>query len=158
MDQALSLAQALQASPFGAWARGSSYAYPAANLLHLLGLVMLIGPIGVLDLRLAGAWRRIPSDQLARALTPIAIVGLALLAPSGLTMFAADAASLVRSPTFQWKLLLIVLALANALAFRVLWGRQLRNWDLPLFGRLMAAGSIVLWLIVAALGRMIAYT
>lgn len=155
MEGVVYLAQVLQASPFGAWARGSSYAYPVANLL---GLVMLVGAIGVLDLRLAGVWRRISGDHLARALTPIAIAGLALMVPSGLTLFAADAASLVRSPVFQWKLLLIVLALANALAFRVLWGRQLRNWDLPLIGRLMAAGSIALWLIVAALGRMIAYT
>ena len=51
------------------------------------------------------------------------------------------------------------LALANALAYRLLWRRRLARWDVdpPLGGRLMAIGSLALWLAVAGLGRWIAY-
>lgn len=150
--------QAVQSSPFGAWA--GSDAYPIANLVHLLGLVMLVGGIGILDLRLAGLFRRVPAAALAAALTPIALIGLALMIPSGATMFAADAATLVNSSTFRTKLLLIALALTNAVAFRILWQERIEQWDAdpPAWGRLMAIGSILLWLSVAALGRWIAYS
>jgi hypothetical protein len=150
--------QAVQSSPFGVWAGGD--AYPFANLLHILGLVMLVGGIGILDLRLAGLFRRIPTVALSAALTPIAVTGLLLMIPSGATMFAADASALVNSSTFRTKLLLISLALANALAFRFLWQARIEQWDAnpPAWGRLMAALSILLWLSVAGLGRWIAYS
>jgi hypothetical protein len=149
--------EAVQSSPFGVWAGGG--AYPIANLVHLLGLVMLVGGIGILDLRLTGLFHRIPAAPLSTALTPIALAGLALMIPSGATMFAADAVTLVHSSTFRWKLLLIALALGNAILFRLLWARRLDRWDSdpPAAGRLLAVTSILLWLSVAACGRMIAY-
>lgn len=127
--------------------------------MHLLGLVMLVGGIGLLDLRLAGLFHALPVAPLARALTPIAIGGFILMIPSGLTMVAADAA-VAESATFRWKLLLIGIALANALAFRFWWRNRFETWDEtpPVAGRLMAAGSILLWLVVATMGRMIAYS
>lgn len=120
---------------------------------------MLVGGIGLLDLRLVGLFRSLPVAPLSRVLTPMAIAGLLLMIPSGLTMVAADAA-VAESPTFRWKLLLIALGLANALAFRFFWRDRIDTWDVspPAAGRLMAAGSILLWLVVATLGRMIAYS
>ena len=120
---------------------------------------MLVGGIGVVDLRLAGAFRALPVAPLSRALTPIAIAGLIMMVPSGLTMVAADPA-VAGSATFRWKLLLVAIALANAIAFRSLWRERIAQWDTvaPAAGRLMAAGSILLWLAVAGFGRMIAYT
>jgi hypothetical protein len=153
-------AEAVGASSFGQWASGSAIAYPLANIVHLLGLVMLVGAIGIVDLRLAGAFRTIPAAPLSRALTPVAIAGLLLMIPSGATMFAADASALAGSAVFRTKLLLIVLALANAVAFRILWQSRIDTWDAnpPIAGRLMAAGSVAAWLAVGTLGRMIAYS
>ena len=160
MELVQSLAQALEHSGFGAWARQSSYAYPMANLIHLLGLVLLVGGIGLLDLRIAGLFRSLPLAAMSRILTPFAIVGLMLMIISGFTMFAADAGPLSKSKTFGWKLSLIALSLANAVAFRLLWRRQMEGpgLDVPLLGRIMAAASVGLWLWIAALGRLIAYT
>ncbi len=154
------LAEAVGASDFGQWASASPIAYPLANVVHLLGLVMLVGAIGILDLRLAGAFRAIAVAPLSRALTPIAVAGLILMVPSGATMVAADAATLAESAVFRVKLVLIALALANAIVFRLLWRHRLASWDVapPVAGRVMAAGSIVLWLSIGALGRMIAYS
>jgi hypothetical protein len=149
-----SFAAALEASAFGAAARESSWLYPVANLIHLLGLVCLVGGIGLVDLRLVGGFRSLPLADLSRLLTPIAVAGIVMLAASGTVLFAADAGALTRSPRFLAKLILIAVALANAMAFRLWWrpGRE-PSWGL----RAMAGASILLWLTVAALGRLIAY-
>lgn len=147
-------AAAIEASPFGTAARESAWLYPVANLVHLLGLICLIGGIGVVDLRLVGAFRALPLAALSRALTPIAVAGLVMLAASGTVLFAADATALIRSPRFLTKLALIAIALANAFAFRFWWrGEAAPSWPL----RMIAGASILLWLTVAALGRLIAY-
>lgn len=153
------LAAALEASALGEWARRSAVGYPAANLVHLLGLTLLIGGIGVLDLRLMGLFPRLPAGALARALIPFAAGGVALLALSGLVMFAADAGALARSPVFRWKLALIALALANVAVVHALHRRRFTAWDdaPPPAARLTAAASLGLWLAVATLGRLIAY-
>ena len=160
MDAALTAAAAwLEASGFSSWAKESPSAYPVANVVHLLGLVMLVGGIGVIDLRAAGLWRAIPLAPLVRALTPVAIAGIFVLAGSGSVLFAADARALATSDTFQLKLLLIVAALANAFLFRLFWGRAIAlTGEAPRPARLMATISLLLWLGVATAGRMIAYS
>jgi hypothetical protein len=153
----LQIAKAVAGTPFAAWAAGSPQAYPVANVLHLLGLVMLIGAIGLIDLRLLGAFPRLPLQPLAEALTPLGIGGIAVLAGSGSILFAADAVALAGSETFRLKLVLIGIALVNAAAFRILYGRL----DAARPGRLaraMAAASLALWLGVATYGRLIAYS
>jgi len=160
VEQLTALAAALEHSALGAWARGSPIGYPLANLVHLLGLVMLVGAVGVLDLRLVGFFRALPALALSRALTPLAAAGLLLLIPSGFVMFAADAGPLLVSNLFRWKLLLIALAIVNLTGFHLLWNRHVEDWDLRAtgVGRGMALASLGLWLCAAALGRLIAYS
>ena len=159
MQPILEAAAALEQSPFGLWARSSAYAYPYANLVHLLGLVMLVGGIGLLDMRIAGLFRSLPIAALSRVLTPFALAGLVLMAASGLVMFAADAGPLVKSATFRWKVALIGVALVNAAVFRVMWRRRsaASTTEPPVAARVMAVGSLLLWLWIGALGRLIAY-
>ena len=72
-------------------------AYPWINTRHLLGLVMLIGAIGIVDLRVIGVWPAPPASALERALTPPAGAGLVILLVSGTLLFAADGATLAGS-------------------------------------------------------------
>ena len=159
-DAIARFAEAVGSSGFGQWAGGSALAYPVANTAHLLGLVMLVGAIGVIDLRLMGAFRAIPVEPLYRSLLPVAIAGLVVIVPSGATMFASDATTFAASPVFRWKVGLIAVALANVAAFHILWRNRIEDWDSapPFVGRLMAAASVTLWLTIGALGRMIAYS
>ena len=92
-------------------------------------------------------------------LTPLAVVGLVLLLGSGFCLFAADAGPLTVDRLLQLKLLLIVLGIGNALLFRHLWSARLSDWDAraPLFGRMQAALSLLIWLLVMSLGRLLAY-
>jgi hypothetical protein len=153
----LALAEAVAGTPFAVWAAGSPNAYPIANVLHLLGLVLLIGGIGLIDLRLLGAFPRLPLQPLAEALTPLAIGGIFILAASGSVLFAADAVALAGSQTFRLKLVLIGVALVNAVAFRILY-RRLDTAPPARPARAMAAASLALWLGIATFGRMIAYS
>lgn len=155
----LGVAGWLDAAGISLWARSGSWVYPVANSFHLLGLLMLVGGISVVDLRLAGLWRTLPAAALSRALTPVAIAGLAILAASGTILFAADGAALAASATFQWKLALVLIALANALAFRLWWQKRVEAGAEPgPAARAMAGLSILLWLSVGTLGRWIAYS
>jgi hypothetical protein len=156
---AASLAASLEASALAAWVRGSAWAYPLVNLVHLLGLTLLIGPIGLVDLRLLGFGRQFAVADVSAVLTPYAVAGLLLLIGSGLLLFSADASPLHRNPLLQVKLYCIVLGLANALTFRSVWSYRLADWDLhpPLAGRVQAILSLVLWPAAGTLGRLLAY-
>jgi len=152
-------AVALEASSLGVFMRASPLAYPLANLTHLLGLVLLVGPIIALDLRLLGFARGLPVKALSAYLTPFAILGLLLMFASGTLIFSADAKALIVNPVLQIKLALIVCGLVNALLFRLFWSSRLYDWDRRPsgIGRLQCAASITLWLGAGTAGRLIAY-
>ncbi|CAB3797943.1 hypothetical protein [Pararobbsia alpina] len=154
-----SLASSLEASSMAAWLRGSMWAYPFVNLVHLFGLTLLIGPIALLDLRLLGLGRRFSLVDVSATLTPWAVAGLLMLFVSGCLLFSADAVPLHKNLLLQIKLACIVLALVNALAFRRLWTHRLPEWDVhpPLSGRIQAALSLALWPAAGTLGRLLAY-
>ena len=153
-------ALALENSALGAFVRDSFVLYPIANVGHILGLIFFVGSIALLDLRLLGFGRRwVAADAAARALTPVALAGLALQLASGFTLFSADAAHLWVNPVLKLKATLLALGLANAIAFRLLWQARLATWDeaAPAVARAQAAASLAGWLAVAACGRLIAY-
>lgn len=125
----------------------------------MLGLLLLLGGIGVVDLRLAGMMRALAVAPLLSALTPLAIAGFLLLAASGSIMFAADARSLIGNPMFERKLVMIGLAIANAGLFAWVWRQQAAGWGerVPAAARLAGVASLLFWLLAAAFGRLIAY-
>lgn len=160
MGKAGDWAMWLEASPLGEWMRTSAVAYPVANVVHLFGLVLLVGPIVLLDLRLLGFGQQFDLPAASQALTRFAVAGLILLATAGFLMFAADAKPLAAHPLMQIKLALILSGVLNALLFRRLWHKRVSGWDSnpAALGRAQALGSILIWLSVATLGRWIAYT
>ncbi|MDO9060676.1 MAG: hypothetical protein Q7U92_16865, partial [Bradyrhizobium sp.] len=63
---------ALQESALGHAMRSSPALYPAVEILHILGFVMLVGSILALDLRLLGLGRAIAIAPMAHLLLPLA--------------------------------------------------------------------------------------
>lgn len=158
-DGLVEWARLIEASAVGATMRESFWLYPVMNLTHLLGLVMLVGGIGLLDLRLLGFGRSVPAAALSRYVTPIAVAGLALMIGSGAMQFAADAGALATAEVFRIKIVIVGAAVVNAVLFRVLWQGRLRDWDAdpPALGRVQAAASVSMWIAAGTLGRLIAY-
>ena len=135
--------------------RESYLAYPLVNTLHIVGVALLFGAIVPLDLRLAG-WRRESGevDRLSRLLLPVAIFGFVVAACAGALLFATDARAYAASPLFQAKILLIALALANALSLRAIdW----RAESSPRRVAIAGGASVILWLGVIILGRLVGY-
>lgn len=152
-------AAALEASPLGEWMRSGGYAYAAVNVAHLFGLALLVGPVLLLDLRVLGAGRRFPLPDTVQVLSRIAAAGVLLAVASGVALFAADALALSGNALMRAKLVLVLLALGNVLAFHAWAGRGHARWPerAPAAPRACAAVSLLLWPLVVVAGRMIAY-
>jgi hypothetical protein len=149
----------LQESALGHLMRASPVLYPAVEILHILGFVLLVGSIVALDLRLLGLGRSIAIQPLAQMLLRLSRLGFLIAIGMGFLLFSADAAHVVRNPAFQAKLLLIAAALANvAIAHAGPW-RRLAQWDgeAPAGAKATALASLLLWLSAVTAGRLIAY-
>lgn len=159
MEHQPSIFLALQESTLGHAMRSSPSLYPAVEILHILGFVVLVGSILALDLRLLGLGRAIPIQPMAQLLLPLSRFGFLLAISMGLLLFSADAAHVVRNPAFQTKLLLIAAALLNIAIAHVGPWRRVALWgaEAPAGAKVTALVSLLLWLSVVCAGRLIAY-
>lgn len=133
--------------------------YPAAEILHIMGFVLLVGSIAALDLRLLGFGQTIAVRPLARLLLPLSRIGFLVAIAMGFLLFSADAAHVVRNPAFQAKLLLIAAALINIVIAHVGPWRRITGWagGVPAGAKMTALASLMLWLGALTAGRLIAY-
>src|SRR5580658_1600089 len=79
--------------------RDSTWMFAVVEILHLLGLTVLLGSLVVLDLGLVGlGMRRQPVARLAGELAPWIRGGLALMVATGLLLFISEALKCYGSP------------------------------------------------------------
>jgi uncharacterized membrane protein len=129
--------------------------------LHFLGLVLLIGSVGALDLRIMGFARQLPLEPLHR-LVPWALAGFGINVVTGLLAFIGMPEFYTLDYAFWVKMLAILLLGVNAAAFYLtgVFGgvKDLGpGEDAPLSAKLVAASSLLLWFAVIILGRYIQY-
>jgi len=152
---------ALEQSALALAIRQSVWAYPAANVGHIVALTLFAGSVAVMDLRILGAFAATPPAAIVRPARAMAMAGLGLMALTGLALFAAEASHAAMNRVFQVKAGLIALGLLNALliAGPALAGvRDMgANTALPARARLAAVFSLLIWISVAMCGRLIAY-
>lgn len=135
--------------------------YPSVEVVHILGIVLLVGPVALFDLRLLGVARGLGVHALAGYLLPWSWFGVALIVPSGLLMFTAHATEMAANPAFLLKLLLIAAAGLNAWLFHRGVMREVLTWEhsntTPPRAQLAAGVSLLAWIGVIACGRLLAY-
>src|SRR5882724_7206424 len=135
--------------------------YPAVEIVHILGFVVLVGSAFMFDLRLLGLSRALPVSALAEHLLRWSRLALLLVVPSGTLMLVAHATEFAGNPAFRLKLLLIAAALLNAALFHRWPFRAVGDWDTeipaPWPARLAGVASLALWTGVVACGRLLAY-
>lgn len=127
-----------------------------AQLLHISGLLLLLTPLLLINLRLldrglTGA----PLSVLVQKLTPWQWLGLALLTLSGLFMWAPGAALYQPNPAFTLKFVLLGLALLLQLT---LYRWVLRHAHVAFALRLLLVTlSFLLWFGVGLAGRAVGF-
>lgn len=138
----------------GAWT------WPTLEILHFIGLSLLLGSIGVVDLRMAGSLKAL-SPLAAMRLLPLAAIGFVINLTTGTLFFFGDPARYAINIGFQSKMILVIIAGLNALWFFVKIEPQIHSWDPhgspPMSARVVAILSLVTWLGVLLLGRLIPY-
>jgi hypothetical protein len=129
------------------------WAYPALEVVHLIGIGLLLGNLVLLEWRVWGGAAALPLPALARAALPLVLAGFAMAAASGLLMFATQPLDLLANRAFTVKLLLLLLAGSNAAWFHARGGLQ----RLDALARAQTVLSLGLWIAVIIAGRSIAY-
>lgn len=151
----------IEQSAFAAAIRQSIWAYPAANVGHILALFLFAGAVSIMDLTLLGALRGANAATIVLQSRRAAIGGLVFMMATGSVLFAAEASHVAMNPVFQIKAALIGFGILNALAtgppLRRAIVETLPSASFPLRLRAAAVMSLLTWLSVAACGRLIAY-
>lgn len=129
------------------------WAYPALEMVHIVGIGLLLGNLVLLELRVFGRGAALPVAPLARLSLSLAFAGFLLAAGSGLLMFASQAAELLANRSFTLKMLLLMAAGINAAAFHLRGSLE----RLDGMARAQMLLSTALWLAIIGCGRWIAY-
>ncbi len=152
---------ALERTEVAAAMRSSPWLYPAVEIVHLVGIALLVGAATLFDLRLLGLGRSLPVGALGGHLLGWSRRSLVLVVPSGALLFSAHAVEIWANPAFRLKLVLFAAAGLNALVFHEVTARGMAAWEVgrtaPPAARAAACVSLVCWLGVIACGRLIAY-
>jgi hypothetical protein len=159
MEGAVGMFTWLDATQLARAMRGNIWMYPIVEIVHIVGIVLLVGSAAMFDLRLLGFARSLPLRALGRHLLPWSVASLALVVPAGLMMFSAHPHDFIDNKVFQLKLSLIGVAGLNALLFHKGVYRSVESWNgPPPLARVHALASLAIWIGVISCGRLLAYT
>jgi len=152
---------ALEQSGFSAAIRQSLWAYPVANIGHIVFLFVFARAIAIIGVSLLGGFAATDRRSVLARARMVAAAGLLGMAVTGFVLFAADAGHLAENPVFQLKIVLIAAGLLNA-AVHELWLRRRISTlasaaAMPASAKMAGLLSLATWISVAVCGRSIAY-
>ena len=138
----------------------TKWGWPIAEIVHFVGLCLLMASVGMFDLRMMGVARGVPIAALHR-LIPFGIGGWLLCAATGFLFFITAPGQYLYNPAFQTKMTLMALAGANMALFYATAARTASATgpdDLPPPPvRLIAFVSLACWVGVITARRMITF-
>jgi hypothetical protein len=153
--------QGLQDTWFATGLRDSLWLFPILYTLHIFGVVILVASTSALDLRMLGlVMRDEPVSDLAALLLPWAKVGFVSQIVTGALLFIAQAADMWHNIAFLIKIALVLLAGLNVLVFHMTAYKNVRQWpqdSTPATARFSAIFSLVCWVGIVAMSRLIAF-
>lgn len=139
--------------------RNSLWMFAVVQSIHLCVLAVLAGAILIVDLRLLGrGLKQQPVAQVARDAQPWLVWSLFGMLVTGLPQFISNALSrYYTSPIFWWKMGILLLAIIFTFTVRrkVTLADEARVG--PVWGKVVALVSILLWTSVTVGGRAIGF-
>jgi hypothetical protein len=151
----------LMDTAFAGWfLDNGAWTWPLAESLHFIGLTMLIGSIGLIDLRILGFGKGIHIADLHR-LVRFTVAGFVLNLLTGSMFIISMADQYFLNRAFHFKLVFLTLAGLNVLVFYSTQFRRLKQLgpheEAPLPARLMAGLSLLCWIGVITAGRLLTF-
>ena len=133
----------------------SKWGWPFCETVHFLGLSLLIGTVGMFDLRLLGMGRRIPILALHK-LVPWGVSGYVMALVTGIMFLATEPDQYIFNSAFHWKMLFMAAAGLNMATFYLAVFRGIGEDSGP-SAKLIGALSLFLWIGVIVFGRMLTF-
>jgi hypothetical protein len=135
----------------------STWAWPAAETVHFLGLSLSLGVLLAVNLRILGVMRRVAFADVHRLL-PWAMLGFGANLITGMLFVIGQPGQYAQSTPFHWKVVFLAIAGANFLYLTVFQkGWAAGGLDARLADKAMAISSIAAWLVVLYAGRMLPF-
>jgi len=145
---------------FSQWVLGSGsiFGYATIILLHSIGMALVAGINGAIDIRLLGFGSHIPVKPLER-LYPLMWGGLALNAVSGTILLIADATTKLTNPDFYVKMVFVFsgIAILKIMRKKVFGDPNLDKGPMPGSAKGLAWASLFCWVAAITAGRLLAY-
>ncbi|MDO9133004.1 hypothetical protein [Hydrogenophaga sp.] len=129
------------------------WAYPMLEVVHVIGVALILGNLVLLELRVFGWASALPIEPLARLSLGLVGLGFGLAVVTGLLMFGTQPGELLANRVFTVKMALIMLAGCNAGWFHTRRSLQLHDTT----ARVSMLLSTMIWILVITCGRWIAY-
>lgn len=136
----------------------TAWGWPSVEAVHFVALSVLLGSVGLFDLRALGLGRGVPLAALHR-LVPFGAAAFGVSALTGAMFVVSAPDQYLFNPAFRLKLAFMALAGINMAVFYAAFARQIRSAGpddpAPRGVRAAAAISLAAWLGVIVFGRLI---
>ena len=138
----------------------SPWGWPTAESIHFLGLCMLIGTVGVFDLRMLGLGQGISYEDLHK-LVKFGVGGYLLNVTTGVMFLTTAPDQYIYNPAFQTKMLFMLIAGINMLWFYATTSNKVKGTEAALAvssrAKIIALVSLISWGVIIVCGRLITY-
>ena len=139
----------IRSTAFHAFIRANEpWLWPLCEILHYLGLSVLLGTVGLFDLRVLGMARAIPLRAIHR-LVPWGIGGYVLNLMTGVVFFVGHPDQYFYNNAFRLKVLFMAVAGLNVVAFY--------TERPPVSAKIIAGTSLGTWVAVLICGRLLTF-
>lgn len=140
----------------------NTWAIPAIQSIHIVGIALVMGSVLMIDLRILG-WAG--ADQTLRQTTsrfgPWLTGSLWLMLATGILMVIGEPVRELITFSFWLKMTLVAIGTLVAVMFQRMLRRHERQWEETLVHRssikALAIGTFLVWAFIIVLGRLIAY-
>lgn len=140
--------------------RTSQFIWPICETLHFIGLALLIGGAGLIDLRLMGVLKSVPVSAVMQ-MRKWAAIGIVINVVTGVLFFVGAPDQYIGNPAWYGKLLFLCVAMINIAIFETTQGERMLKLPAgektPATFKLAGAVSMGSWLLVLYFGRMLPF-
>jgi hypothetical protein len=157
-DATAASTELVQGAAIQGFVNTTNWAWPTMETLHFIGLVMLMGVVLIVNLRMLGIAKNVSFASIHRLL-PWGVLGFLINVVTGIVFFITVPDQYTQNIALEYKMAVVMIAGANVLYFTVFdeaWAVGAGN-DAPARAKFMASLTILLWIGIIWLGRMMPF-